>query len=264
MTQQTTSEQMHESSQRRSRGPGKPFPSITFEEAILLPKSILEHGFNGEIQRLTLLRQLEVSPSSSRTRGLISGSFKYGLTEGSYNAPSLSVTDAGRVISGSDQSSNAVKEKGFELAINQFGPFKGLYEQLKESRLRESPVIYDELRRFGVSEGDCQQAAEIFTANLRFLGLIEDVSGSEHVRSIEYVLRETPTGATDSLSDLPIDHSPAEETTAPVKENGTVSVASNRPALHIDIQVHIDPTSSAELIDQIFASMARHLYGLES
>jgi len=35
------------------------------------------------------------------------------------------------------------------------------------------------------------------------------------------------------------------------------------PSLHVDIQVHIDPAATAEQIDQIFASMARHLYGRE-
>lgn len=33
------------------------------------------------------------------------------------------------------------------------------------------------------------------------------------------------------------------------------------PSLHIDVQVHISSEASAEQIDQIFASMARHLYG---
>ena len=33
------------------------------------------------------------------------------------------------------------------------------------------------------------------------------------------------------------------------------------PALHIDIQVHIAPDASAEQIDKIFESMAKHLYG---
>jgi len=33
------------------------------------------------------------------------------------------------------------------------------------------------------------------------------------------------------------------------------------PALHIDIQIHISPEASADQIDQIFASMAKHLYG---
>jgi hypothetical protein len=33
------------------------------------------------------------------------------------------------------------------------------------------------------------------------------------------------------------------------------------PSVHIDIQVHIAPESSADQIDHIFASMAKHLYG---
>ena len=33
------------------------------------------------------------------------------------------------------------------------------------------------------------------------------------------------------------------------------------PSLHIDIQVHISSEASADQIDQVFASMAKHLYG---
>jgi hypothetical protein len=33
------------------------------------------------------------------------------------------------------------------------------------------------------------------------------------------------------------------------------------PSLHIDIQIHISPEASADQIDQVFASMAKHLYG---
>lgn len=34
-----------------------------------------------------------------------------------------------------------------------------------------------------------------------------------------------------------------------------------RPNLHIDVQVHVSADASSEQIDQIFASMAKHLYG---
>jgi hypothetical protein len=33
------------------------------------------------------------------------------------------------------------------------------------------------------------------------------------------------------------------------------------PHIHVDVQVHISPESSPEQIDQIFASMGKHLYG---
>lgn len=40
-----------------------------------------------------------------------------------------------------------------------------------------------------------------------------------------------------------------------------ISTNSNeKPSLHIDIQIHISPESTADQIDQIFESMAKHLY----
>ena len=163
----------------------------------------------------------------------------------------------------SDFSSARVQSKGFELAISQFDPFKQLYEKLKNNRLREGQVLHDELKRSGVSEVDCPNAAEIFTANLKFLGLVRDVAGSEYVRSIEPVVEVSPINPDNDPSELPINDTSA-ESVAPVGGNVQIARQNNRPALHVDIQVHIDPTSSAEQIDQIFASMAKHLYGHES
>lgn len=48
-----------------------------------------------------------------------------------------------------------------------------------------------------------------------------------------------------------------------VKENHPSGAQRQLPDVHIDVQVHIDPAATAEQIDQIFASMARHLYGKE-
>jgi hypothetical protein len=38
----------------------------------------------------------------------------------------------------------------------------------------------------------------------------------------------------------------------------------NRPNLHIDLQIHISPDSTPNQIDTIFASMAKHLYGIST
>lgn len=39
------------------------------------------------------------------------------------------------------------------------------------------------------------------------------------------------------------------------------SPANHSPSVHIDIQIHISPEASGDQIDQIFKSMAKHLYG---
>ena len=49
--------------------------------------------------------------------------------------------------------------------------------------------------------------------------------------------------------------------TTPLFETPKPELPNARPSLHIDVQIHIDPSSTAEQIDHIFESMARHLYG---
>jgi len=53
---------------------------------------------------------------------------------------------------------------------------------------------------------------------------------------------------------------------APVSNSSAQSVHSvarngPNPSVHIDIQIHISPEASTDQIDQIFKSMAKHLYG---
>ena len=52
--------------------------------------------------------------------------------------------------------------------------------------------------------------------------------------------------------------------TAPKQENESPMITSNRPNLHIDLQIHISPESTPEQIETIFASMAKHLYGVDN
>ncbi len=42
------------------------------------------------------------------------------------------------------------------------------------------------------------------------------------------------------------------------------AAARGGPSLHIDVQIHISPEALTDQIDQIFASMAKHLYGAKS
>ena len=45
------------------------------------------------------------------------------------------------------------------------------------------------------------------------------------------------------------------------KEIITQTDTSLQPSVHIDLQIHISPEADSKQIDQIFASMRRHLYG---
>jgi len=53
-------------------------------------------------------------------------------------------------------------------------------------------------------------------------------------------------------------HTPA---ASPALPAAVPQMLSGGPAVHIDIQIHISPESTAGQIDKIFESMAKHLYG---
>ncbi len=68
------------------------------------------------------------------------------------------------------------------------------------------------------------------------------------------VMAQTDLRMSSEALHVPVS-SPADDTPAGRSSRGGV------PSVHIDIQIHIAPESSSEQVDQIFASMAKHLYG---
>lgn len=248
--------------QGKGRGRTKPFPPKSFEESLVLPSTIHQQSVDGNIRRETLLEIIGISPGSSSTRQLISSSNRYGLIVGSYNSDMIRLTESGAALFEKGASFRDLKERQIVLAIAKVESFDMLYEKLKGKKFPNKTILKDLFREVGVESGDRENAAKIFEKNLRYVGLVKESKGSEFVGTIDELAQDaeemeqevTLPPATDS-------HTEPEK---PVEKDGNAAVATNRPALHIDIQVHIDPTSSAEQIEQIFASMARHFCGPES
>lgn len=265
MTNQVKVQQQEPTQNERKRGP-KSFPTLTFEDAMILVKGIREHGVGGRIRRLMLFDKLGRRPDSSTSRQLVTTSSRYGLTSGGYQAEYLSITDDGEALFADKLSERERHQKMFQLAIEQFDVFSKLNERLVGKRLPASDVLRDEIGQIGVAQADQDPAVKIFMANARYLKLVREVSGSERIVSIEQALEELPATTkspavregvaakvvTDGQSQPGPSAPPTPFTTLP------------DPSVHIDIQIHIDSSASSEQIDQVFASMARHLYRREA
>ncbi len=263
MTEQPLEGQVAEQQNRRGRGSTKPFPIMKFEDALVLPKAVLDHGVSGRIRRLTLFDRLGRSPDSGPSRQLITDSGKYGLTSGGHTAEYIDITENGSELLNSDLSVKTLLAKKFESGISKFESFRQVYERLISQRLPAADVLEDQFGQSGIQPSDQSAAANVFVDNLRYLGLVREMSGSERIISIEQRLEDLPEAAQDRSVEIE-DAEPLIEPVVSTATNGGEPLPKSRPALHIDIQVHIDPTSSAEQIDQIFASMAKHLYGYDS
>lgn len=70
--------------------------------------------------------------------------------------------------------------------------------------------------------------------------------------------RTTKPAATAAESKIPV-ASPEHVASSTPSARPAITTFSNSPELHINIQLHISPESSAEQIDKIFESMAKHL-----
>ena len=236
----------------------KPFPVTTFEVALTLARGLYSLGAEGPIKRLTLLNELGRRPSSSTTRDLITHSSAYGLTKGGHSAPNIELTEAGRVAV-DDDNVELQRRKHFDLAINGVDPFRKVFEKYEDKAVPSAAALKDILEQLGVDPGDTGKAMRTLRANLMFVGAIADVSGKEHIVMPSFESKgrvgNDTNGPPEELSQTGR-RDPLSSAVEPERQ-----IVGNRPQLHIDVQVHIDSSATTEQIDQIFRSMAEHLYG---
>jgi hypothetical protein len=127
-----------------------------------------------------------------------------------------------------------------------------LYERLKDQGLPALDVLKDQLE--GVAGPDREQCAKVFTENARYLGLIRHEARKDRIIDVGQALAE--------LAAAPPPHEAAPEPVGPTAQpEREPPPAPPEPTIHVDVNIHIDSAASAEQIDQLFASMARHLYG---
>lgn len=165
---------------------------MSLEEALFLANAIQKHASGQEVRRLTLFEALKRSPDSGPTRKLITASGQYGLTNGSYQAEVLSLTDMGATASGPTVPQATKVKARIELGILKFEPFKAIYEKYSGGRLPQVPVMRDEALAAGVDPDDTAECVETFLANARFVGLIRSIAGTEHLVSTADALDQLP------------------------------------------------------------------------
>jgi hypothetical protein len=71
----------HAAKLKRTRTP-RIYPALSFEESLVIADAIQTYASGEKVARLTLLKQMNLSPTSSATQILITTSGKYGLTKG--------------------------------------------------------------------------------------------------------------------------------------------------------------------------------------
>ena len=236
----------------------KPFPITTFANAFAFAQGIATLGTDEPIKRLTLLDLLGKRPNSSKTRDLITHSGAYGLTKGGYSAEFIELTGDGRVAV-DDSDPVRQRRKHFELAITRIAPFNEIFERYKGKSVPANALLKDALEQVGITSTDTEKAISTLKSNMEYVGAITKVTGQPHIDVPSF---DAPDAPSVSAGGSEGDAAPDEANGKPSDRDADQSRdATSFPQLHIDVQVHIDSTASSEQIEQIFKSMATHLYG---
>jgi hypothetical protein len=177
---------------KRGAASHKPFPTMPFEEALELANAIQEFAGGQKVRRLTVFDKMNKSPSSGPSRNLVTNSAKYGLTDGSYIADFLSLTEKGKVASSPDAPLTDRTRARFELAMEGISEFKCLYDKLLGNKLPSREVLRDYAIECGVKEEDSALCVDIFVGNAKLLGILKVLSGAERIVSIEQALEDLP------------------------------------------------------------------------
>ena len=198
------------------------------------------------------------SPESSTSRSLITASSGYGLTQGGYTAEMIKLTDRGQAIIEKNDPQAKID------AILSIDIFKAFFEKYRNVGVPSASAAIDFLKEQGIAEQSVRSCLDILLKSGEQVALIQEISGSKRIVSPQHALETLASSDRVISHKQPADQekksiSPEAELQIPLKaipSSGKELI----PTLHIDIQIHISADAKPEQIDQIFASMAKHLY----
>jgi hypothetical protein len=168
------------------------FPAGSFEEALSFAKSVLEFGAGASVRRVTLFNHLGKSPESSLSRQIITNANKYGLIKGGYQADVLELTQEGKKAADEQIQRRERTRSRIQLAVLDIPPFAGLYTKFQTLRLPAKAALIDAIKEYEVDAEAAEEAVDTFIVNLRFVGLLQTLSGADRIITIDHLLDELP------------------------------------------------------------------------
>ncbi len=168
------------------------FPASPFAEPLGFAKTILDFGGGQTVRRLSLFNHLEKSPESSASRQIIINANKYGLIQGNYSSETLGLSPNGLLAVNEEGSPRERARIHAKLAIEDIPTFKGLYDAFVGNKLPARAALIDAAKELGASGDTAEEAVDTFVVNLRFVRLLQTLSGAERVVTIDHMLDGLP------------------------------------------------------------------------
>jgi len=240
------------------------FPRLPISKALELINVIYELGEGEDIRRRTVFDKLDKSPDSGPSRALIIAcNSGYGLSNGSYAAEYLGLTDLGKQIAASKD--NYSKFTGIYNALFSNEIFSSFVARFNDKSVPLDEIAIEYLKKnHNLPDEDAVACWAIFKDNLMEQNLTQELSGKRVIVSKEAALeaiKKLPENKNENTAKdsgenptLIVEEPHSQQNVKPKKHAEAVA-----PQIHFNIQVVIPENASPETYDTIFKSIATHL-----
>jgi hypothetical protein len=156
------------------------FPKMTLEQALALPNALQRNG-GQPMDNIDAASALGKSPGSSTMRILNASASAYGLISGTYKTI-YKMEPAGQAIV--SPKSDGERQSNLVAAALRPSAFKAVFDYYKGKKFPEQQFFINTVvREFDVATAQAEKFFEVFSANLRFVGLVRDTPGGDWLAS---------------------------------------------------------------------------------
>lgn len=151
------------------------FPSLTLEQALVVPQLIQDEAAGRDVTRVTLAALLDRSPGSSEFERIVMASRSFGLTSGGSRSDQFGLTEVGRRATSADE---ADRDRARREAIFAVDPYRAFLESHNHKRVPAPAAFKDFLvREADVPETRADECMQHILGNARFVGFTHTVKG---------------------------------------------------------------------------------------
>lgn len=154
-------------------------PSYRLDEALKVPRAILENYGGKPVTPLELAQALQVLPSTGPFRMLCGASIAYGLTEGGYNAKEIKVQPlAFKILRPQKEDEDLAAKREALLTPRVVGEFLRKYDT---NPIPREDIASNVLNAMGVPLERTQEAFDLIIESAQALGLVTEIKGRKFV-----------------------------------------------------------------------------------
>ena len=181
-------------------------PSTSIDDALRIARAIGDNYAFHPTQPLDVAEALKMQPTSSSFRMLTGASIAYGLTDGGYNAASISVTQlAHRILEPQEQGDDIQARRQAFLRPRVLREFLTKYDRHK---LPQDDVAKRVLLSMGVPNEALDRTFKLIMDGAKYAGFLKDINGTTYVN----LQSTTPTRDSQiSIADVEVQSSDTDE-----------------------------------------------------